>query len=196
MKHVATLIASAALVLPAVASAQQAQPAAPATAGATATGSTPVVGATVYDTSGGEVGRVDSLAQGAVVIDTGTNKVAVPATSIGAGAKGPTMAMTKSQLDAAYQQQAAQAQAGLQAKLVAGTAVSGVNGAPVGTIKAADAEFVTLTTTKGDVKLPVKGFSTGPSGNVIIGMTAAQLDAAISGAAAATPAPAATSTPQ
>ena len=161
---------------------------APTTAPAAAASANVAAGATVYDTSGGTVGTVASVNGDVAVIDTGTHKAAVPMTSIGKGAKGPTMAMTKAQLDAAAAQQQQQAQAQLQQSLVAGAQVKSLNGtAVVGTIKSADAQFVTLTTPKGEVKLPANGFSMGPNG-LIVGLTADQFDAAVSGAAApATP---------
>lgn len=141
------------------------------------------VGATVYDPAGGVVGTVSSVTADAVVISTGAHDVAVPPASVGSGAKGPTMAMTKAQLDAAFMQQQDQAAAAMKAQLVPGAAVFGSDGAmQVGTIKAADAQYVTLTTPKGEAKLPIAGFSTGPKG-LVIGMTAAQLSAAIGGAA-------------
>lgn len=69
-----------------------------------------------------------------------------------------------------------------------GATVYGAAGTPVGTIKAMDAQFVTLTTEKGEVKLPVTGVGPGLKGPVI-GLTAEQLDAAVTQAqAAATPA--------
>jgi hypothetical protein len=163
---------------PAPATAPAQQPAAAATPTAPAA-ATPTVGAKVYDTAGAEVGTIASVTPTTGAINTGTNTVAIPLTSFGTGAKGLTIAMTRAQLDAA----AAQATGGdLKAKLVAGTQVSGAAGSVLGTIKAADPQFVTVTTTKGaDVKLPVSGFAAGPNG-VVIGMTAEQLDAAIAGA--------------
>lgn len=174
-------LAAAGLLGATAATAQTTPPAATATA-APAT----KVGATVYDTSGGVVGTVSSVTADAVVISTGSHDVAVPTASVGSGAKGPTMAMTKAQLDDAYVQQQAQATAAMKAQMVPGTAVFSRNGTEqVGTIKAADAQYVTLTTAKGgEVKLPMDGFSTGPKG-LIIGMTADQFNAAIGGAAKA-----------
>ncbi len=177
----ALLLAPAAI--PFAASAQTAPAPAPApAAGATATGGASVAaGATVYDTAGGVVGTVASTDGTNAVIDTGTVKAAVPVTSLGAGAKGPTLAMTKAQLDAAAGQQQAQASANFASKLVPGAAVYGTGGAQLGTIKSVDASGVTLTTSAGDAKLPANGFGPGPQG-VTIGMTQAQLTAAITAA--------------
>lgn len=177
MIRAATLLVGAAMLAPATLAAQTAAP---------STTAAPTVGATVYDTSGAPIGTISSIASGAATIDTGTHKVPVPLTSIGPGAKGAVMAMTQAQLNAAYEQASAQAGAQMRAKLVPGTAVSSLNGsATVGTIKSADAQYVTLTTAKGaEVKLPVSGFSTNAQGNVIVGMTAEQFNAAVSGATA------------
>lgn len=159
--------------------------AAPATANALAK-----VGATVYDAQGGVVGTIASTDGANAVIDTGTVKAAVPVGSLGTGAKGPTLGMTKAQLDVAAGQQSAQANQQFKSQLVAGATVYGTGGATLGTISATDAQYVTLKTAKGEAKLPIAGFGPGEKG-VTLGMTAAQLDAAMSGAAAA-PAPAAT----
>lgn len=66
-------------------------------------------------------------------------------------------------------------------------------GTSVGTIKAIDATYVTLTTPKGEVKLPAAGVGPGRNG-AAVGLTAAQIDAAVAQAAAAQPAAAATGT--
>ncbi|NTS64509.1 hypothetical protein HRV97_04990 [Sphingomonas sp. HHU CXW] len=192
---------AAAGLIPSVASAQTAPTTAPAGAQASATASV-ATGATVYDTSGGVVGTVASTDGTNAVIDTGTNKAAVPLTSLGKGAQGPVLAMTKAQLDAAAGAQQQQASAAFRSQLVTGASVYGSGGTKLGTIKAVDTSMVTLTTDKGDAKLPIAGFGPGPQG-VTIGMTAAQLSAAMGAgtpgdsadASATTTGDAATSTP-
>ena len=184
MKPTLALAFGAMMLVPAAAQAQQAAPAAATAA--------PTVGATIFDSAGVSLGTVDSVTPQAIVINTGTAKVPVPPTSIGKTGKGFAMAMTKADLDAAVAGAQAQAQAAVKAKLVPGGSVSGINGSPVGTIKAADAQSVTITTAKGEAKLPVSAFSANASGQLIIGMTAADLEAQIAadsgGAAAAAPA--------
>ncbi len=179
------------MMVPAAALAQQATPGrapmAPQTpaapvAGAAATA--PTVGATIYDSAGVSLGTVASITPQAVILNTGTAQVPVPPASIGKTDKGFAMAMTKADLDAAVASSQAQAQAAVKAKLTPGTAVTGLNGASLGTIKTADDQFVTVTTTKGDVKLPIAGFSADASGKVIVGITAEQLAAATAGASA------------
>lgn len=171
MKHKLALTFGAMMLVPAAAQAQQAAP--------TTAAATPTVGATILDSAGVSLGTVDSVTPQAIVINTGTAKVPVPPTSIGKTDKGFAMAMTKADLDAAVAGAQAQAKAAVNAKLVPGTAVSTVAGAPLGTIKAADSQYVTLTTAKGDVKLPIAAFSANASGQVITSVTAADLDAAM-----------------
>lgn len=179
MKSFAVFALASTIAIPAIASAQTAAPPAQASAAVT-------TGATVYDTSGGVVGTVDSTDGTNAVVNTGTVKAAIPLTSLGKGDKGPVLAMTKAQLEAAAGQQQAQAAAEFKAKLAPGAAVYGTGGAQLGTIKSVDASFVTVTTTSGDAKLPIAGFGPGPQG-VTLGMTAEQLKAAMGGAAATAP---------
>lgn len=167
----------AAVAVTAVAPATIASAQAPATTSATATASV-TAGATVYDTTGGVVGTVSSVTATAATIDTGTVKATIPFTSFGAGEKGPVLAMTKAQIEAAAAQQQASAAADFKAKLVPGAAVYGTGGVQLGTIKSVDAGFVTVTTAAGAARLPVSGFGPGPNG-VTIGLTAAQLAAAM-----------------
>ncbi|ONF97271.1 hypothetical protein [Sphingomonas jeddahensis] len=156
-------------------------PAGAATAPAATTAATaPTVGATVYDAQGGTVGTIASSDGTNAVIDTGSVKAAVPLTSFGTSPKGVAIAMTKAELEAAASQGAAQAAAEFQSKLTAGATVYGSGGTSLGTIKAVEGEFVTLTTAKGDARLPKGSFGPGPQG-VTIGMTAAQLEAAMAG---------------
>lgn len=173
------LMATAAMLAPVLASAQTVPAAAPAaTAGVGA-----AVGATVYDTAGAVVGTVASVDGANAVIDTGTVKAAVPMTSLGKGAKGPVLGLTKVQLEAAAGQQQAQAGAEFQAKLVPGATVFGTGGTQLGTIKSVGGGNVVVTTPHGEASVPSNGFGPGPKG-VTLGMTAEQLHGAMGGAAA------------
>lgn len=160
--------------------APQATAPAPAGAGAQAA---PTVGARVFGSDGQQVGTVDSVTPQGVVINTGTAKVAVPTAAIGTGPNGPTVSLTRDQLAGAAQQ----AQAAGAASITPGASVRSSDGsAVVGTVKTVDAQFVTLTTAKGaEVRLPKNGVANGPNGPVV-GMTAAQFEAATAGAATGT----------
>jgi len=186
VKHFAVFALASAALVPGAALAQapaQAPTTAPA-AGADTTAAAVTTGATVYDTSGGVVGTVESTDGTNAVVNTGTVKAAIPLTSLGKGAQGPVLAMTKAQLEAAAGQQQAQASAEFKSKLVPGATVYGTGGTQLGTIKSVDATGVTLTTADGDAVLPVTGFGPGPQG-ILLGMTADQLKAAMTAAAPA-----------
>ncbi|WDF75148.1 hypothetical protein [Novosphingobium sp. KACC 22771] len=163
------IAASAAFCLPAAAFAQEAPAAAAAPNLA--------VGGTIYDAQGEEVGTIDSIADTTVVVNTGTNKAALPKTSIGSGPKGPMVSITKAQIDEQVAAAAGKAAAALDAALVAGAEVKGKAGTPVGTIKEVKGDLIVLDRTGGAVSLPKKAFGMGPQG-LYIGMTAAELDAA------------------
>ncbi|GAA0728860.1 hypothetical protein [Sphingomonas japonica] len=156
---------------------------------------TPTVGAMLYDPQGIEAGTIDSIQPNAIIVSTGTAKVAVPTTAVGPGEKGLVVSLTKAQLNAAAAQAEQQAQAALQAQLVPGAQVRGANGTTVlGTVKSAGANIV-LTTPKGDVSLAPSAFGMSPRG-IIVGLTPEQFDAAVTGAqTGAAPAAASTATP-
>lgn len=186
----------AAMSMPAVAVAQTAPAPAPSPAAAPAAAAAPAgakptpapgkptltAGTTVYDSAGASVGTIDSNDGTNSVLNTGTVKVTLANTSFGNSKTGPTLAMTKAELDAAAGAKVAESGAAMKAKLVAGAQVYGTSGTMVGTIKSADAQFVTLTTPKGDVRIPINGFGSNEKG-VMLNMTDADL------AAAMTPAP-------
>ena len=103
---IATVLA---LGLAAPAFAQEAAPPAPTTAtpGAdapAAQAATAKAGDTVYDTSGQAVGTVESVSDGNFVISTGSSKATLSLASLGTGPNGPTISMTKAQLEAAIAQ--------------------------------------------------------------------------------------------
>lgn len=173
MKFLASAAFGAVLLTPATLSAQTA-PAPAATAAPTA----PTPGATILDSAGAVVGTIDQVTPQAVVVTVDGAKVSLPPAAIGSGPQGLRIALTRAEVVAAARQAQAGEQQQLMAQLTPGATVRGSAGAAVGTVKASDAQFVTLTTAKGDVKLPMSGFGLGANGPVI-GMTAAQLDAAI-----------------
>ena len=68
-------------------------------------------GDTVYDQAGEVVGTIEQVEGGNFVISTGTNRATLALASLGQGPKGPTLAMTKAQLDTAIQKAASEAPA-------------------------------------------------------------------------------------
>ncbi|WP_375392114.1 hypothetical protein [uncultured Sphingomonas sp.] len=120
---------------------------------------------------------------GPALAQTTTGQVPTPAPSQTPPAPAP--GQTASPAPAAAAPAAAPGQASAVAPAVVNPAV-GVkvydpSGTEVGTIIAMDAQFVTVKTARGEVRLPVAGVGPGPNG-AAVGLTAAQLDAAVSAA--------------
>lgn len=182
------ILITSAVLMAGTAHAQTAAPAAGAPTTAT-TESKVAAGATVTDTTGATVGSIKSVEGGFAVLSTGTVEVRLPLTSFANGASGPVIGMTKAQVEAAASGATADRQAKLAAQIATGTTVMDASGGTVGKIESVDGGFATVATANNKVKLPVSAFAAGASGPVI-GMTAAELDAAASAAApAATAAP-------
>ena len=156
-------------------------PAASATAPAAAKTNV-TVGAAVSDTKGGSVGTIASVSGDVAVLDTGTVKASVPISSFAKGDKGLLLGMTKAELEAAAQGASAEQKAKFLASLTTGTAVTDQNGGAVGTIEAVEGDMVTIATPNAKAKLPKNSLAQGPNGPVI-GMTQAQLEAAVKTAA-------------
>ncbi len=154
-----------------------AQPAQPAQRAGAQSGIAP--GARVSDTQGGEVGTVTRVDGQFVVLRTDKHEVRLPIASFTPAEGGLLIALTRAQLNAEVEKTLAEA----AAKLAPGAAVTGSQGSPVGTIQAIEGEFVTLKLTSGTlVRLPRSGIAPAPGG-AVIGMTAAELDAAAAAAA-------------
>ena len=134
-------------------------------------------GSMVYDPQGGEVGKVDSLSGETVVLDTGTHKATLPRNAFALSAKGPTINVTKAQLDDMVAAAAAKSSAALDAALIPGAPVHGKAGALVGTIKEVEGDQVLIERAEGVVSLTRKAFTVGSAG-LTIWMTTEELDAA------------------
>lgn len=172
-----TALAAAAFAVPAMA---QGAPAAQATAAAKV-----AVGASVSDTAGNPVGTIEAVTGDLAVLSTGTNKVSLPLSSFGAGDKGPVIAMTRAEVDAAAAGAAAAAKTELAAQVSKGATVTDTSGGTVGTVESVEGDFATVATASSKVRLPLTAFAKGANGPVIA-MTAAELDAAAKSAAGPT----------
>jgi preprotein translocase subunit YajC len=142
-------------------------------------------GMTVKDTAGGTVGTVARVDGGYVIVKTDKHEVRLPANSFTPHEGALLFGMTQAQLNAEVEKSLAAA----AAKIAPGAAVTGTAGAAVGTITAVDDQTVTIKLASGNlVRVPRTGVASGPNG-VVVGATAADLEAAAKPAA---PAPAAT----
>ena len=145
-----------------------------ATAPAATATATPTVGMMVKDAAGGMVGTVTAVSDGFVTVKTDKHEAKLPAASFAPSNGALVYGMTQAQLDTQIETQTAAA----AAQFKAGAMVKGSDGAQVATVTAVDADTVTLKLTSGkSVRVPRNGLA-GSADGLVIGMTAAQLDAA------------------
>ncbi len=131
-------------------------------------------GMVIKHTSGADVGTVKSVQGNSVVVTTGQEEVSLPAASFTPYKGHLLFAMTREQLHA----QVAAARAKAAQQVVLGALVRGSSGVNVGTIEKIDPDYITLKLMSGRlVRLPSSAIAPSGSGPVI-GMTAAQLEAA------------------
>ncbi|WP_374413909.1 hypothetical protein [Novosphingobium colocasiae] len=161
--------------------------------GTTAGAVAPTVGAKVYGPQGDEVGTVEAVQDGVVVVNTGTAKGGIPIASFAMRAKGLTIGYTKAQLETALGAAAADSGAKLDAALVADASVKSADDVVLGTVSKREGDDVTLALSEGGmVQLKKQSFGLDATGGLKIGMTAAALKSAMTAAAPATPATPAT----
>lgn len=112
MKNIiAAALAVAAIGITAPAMAQESATAGAAAQDPAAQSAAAKAGDTVYDQAGEVIGTIEKVEGSNFVISTGTNRATLALASLGQGPKGPTLAMTKEQLDTAIQRAAAEAPA-------------------------------------------------------------------------------------
>ena len=148
------------------------------------------VGATVYGPEGNPVGTVESVADGVVTLDTGKHKAPLPTSAFGEGETGPTITVTKAQLDAMLDEQIAAANAQRDAALVAMAAVVSADGQAAGTIDSIEGDAIILARPGGKVSLLREHFAVDANGQLMVLYTVQQLDATIAAAANASAQPA------
>jgi preprotein translocase subunit YajC len=130
-------------------------------------------GQQVVDTSGAAVGTVVRVDGGNVIVKTDKHEVALPKASFTPNEGKLLFGMTQSQLNAEVEKNLAES-----AKAIApGASVKGSAGTVVGTIEAVDDETITLKLASGSlVRIPRSGVAAG-NGEVVIGLTAEELQA-------------------
>jgi len=125
---------------------------------ATAFAADVAVGAKIYGPDGAEVGTVEKVEGGNVVVNTGTLTATLPADVFGDGEKGATIGWNKALLEAAVTEaaQAAsqQAAAQLETALVAGAEVYSSDGQLLGKVDKLEGDVVVLAREAGPLSLP------------------------------------------
>lgn len=137
-------------------------------------------GATVYGPQGGEVGTIVSVGGGTVMLDTGTYKAPLPENAFGKSDKGPTITVTKAQINSMMAEQIAAANAKRDVALIPGAVVVTAKGAPAGTIKSVEGDAVILESPGGAVALKREHFAVNEQGALMALFTADQIAAAVS----------------
>ena len=137
-----------------------------------------VAGATVTGPEGNEVGTIVSVENGQAVLDTGKHEVPLGVEMYGQGEAGPTITVTKAQLDGMMDAQLAEAAAKLDAALVEGAAVVSADGQPVGSIYTVDSEGMAIVKNDaGIITLTKDSFAVSPEGALMALYTAADIAA-------------------
>ena len=146
-----------------------------------------VAGATVTGPEGNTVGTIVAVENGQAILDTGKHEVPLGVDMYGEGETGPTITVTKAQLDSMMDAQLAEAEAQLDASLVTGAAVIDAEQAPLGTIIEIDGDNVVIAR-GGDemdrVTLLREYFAVGDNG-LMARLTNAQIEAAMAETATA-----------
>lgn len=133
------------------------------------------VGATVFGPQGNEVGTIEQVDAQTVIVNTGKHKVPLGHEAFGESEKGPTITVTRAQLDEIVDKQIAEAQAKRDAALVAGAAVVSAENTPLGTIESVEGDRVILA--RNDKKVALKREHFGMSDQGLMAFfTAEQID--------------------
>ena len=145
------------------------------------------VGDTVYGPQGNEVGTVEDVQGGNVVLNTGNMTATLPADTFGEGENGPTIGWNKADLEAAITAANQEQEAALDAALTAGTQVYSTDGIVVGSINEVDPTGMVVVehTEAGPIQLPKDQFAL-QNNQLTFLATAAQLSQAVSAQAGPT----------
>ena len=141
------------------------------------------VGATVYGPQGNPVGQIVTVQGDQAILDTGKHKVPLALAMYGKSDKGPTITVTKDQLDTMVEQQIAAAEAKRDVALIPGAAVVAAKGEAAGTVKSVEGDEVVLEGPAGPVALKREHFAINAQGALMALFTADQIAAAAKGGA-------------
>lgn len=138
------------------------------------------VGTTVMGNNSKPVGTIATNSNGTVVINTGEHKIPVPASAFGKGKNGPTLNITKTQLDQMYAAELAKAKAKLQAAIVVGAPVVTADSQSLGTIDKIKGDNIVVKNADGKmVTLPNSMLALNSSGTIMARANMADIQAAL-----------------
>jgi hypothetical protein len=138
------------------------------------------VGAKVFGPDGAEVGTVEKIEDGVVLVNTGNLSAGLPPEAFAKGAAGPTIGWNKAQLEAAVNAANEEAEGQLAAALVAGAEVYSSDGQLVGTIQSVADDMVVIERAAGPIALP-KAQMAMQDDKLTFLATAADIEAAVAG---------------
>ena len=139
------------------------------------------IGTQVTDAQGGAVGTVTAVNGDVVTVKTDRLEANLSKSSFTANEGKLLVGLTQAELNAAVEKDKAAA----DASLAVGAEVKGTGGATLGTIDAIDSEYVTIKLASGNkVRIPRAGI-VGSATGAVVGLTAEQLEAQVSGEAPA-----------
>lgn len=112
------------------------------------------VGSTVTGNDANPIGTVVSNDGSTVTVDTGAHRIPLPANAFAVTESGPTLNITKAELDSIYERQLAEAAAARDAALVEGAAVVTADQQALGTIETIDGDNIVIREGDFAVTLP------------------------------------------
>lgn len=140
------------------------------------------VGMQVVDTAGAPVGTVTAIQGDNVQIKTDKHVALLPKSGFTLNNGKLLFGLTQAQLDSKIEE----ATAASAKAIAAGATVNGSAGSPIGKIDSVSGSNVTITLNSGKkLQVPASGLRGNQDGTVTIGYTAEQLEALVSGGAAA-----------
>ena len=112
------------------------------------------VGSTVTGNDANPIGTVFSNDGSTVTVDTGAHRIPLPANAFAVTESGPTLNITKAELDSIYERQLAEAAAARDAALVEGAAIITADQQALGTIDTIDGDNIVIREGDFAVTLP------------------------------------------
>lgn len=137
------------------------------------------VGATVMGNDGNPIGAVLSNDGTTVMLDTGKHQVPLGAEMFGSDETGPTLNITKAQLDEMMDAQLAAAAAALDAALVEGAAVVTADAQPLGAVEEIDGDNIVITHGDDQVTLPKNLLAVDANGQLMALANMSDIEAAM-----------------
>ena len=137
-------------------------------------------GAVIYGLDGAEIGTVAGEQDGVIVLKVGERMVPIDPAAISNGAAGPTIAVTRAELETQLDERMAAYEAELDASLKQGAQVQTVDNQQLGTIENVSGDAVAVQGSDGTINLPKASLALNNEGKVTVRATMTQIREAMS----------------